>query len=230
MTANRIMDLADDILNKNEQIVKQKSLLQQHKNMQSEKVALLQSFKGIGTYSAIGLLVHIENVQRFATSKKISSFFGIHPVYKQSGDGVWGYHMSKKGDVMVRNILYMVTLSAIRCNSLIKEIYARNIAKGKTKKDAMGVCMHKILRILYGMLKNNVEFDPDIDRKNQKRQFNTSKKLNKDRNRRYQDHDVNAPISGRQTKKRNEQAQNGNIKNINNLKKFVPHLKKFEMN
>jgi len=230
MTADRIKDLVVDILKKIEQIENQKNRLKQNKTVLPEKVALLETFKGIGTYSAIGLLIHIKNVERFATSKKVSSFFGIHPVYKQSGDGVWGYHMSKKGKVIVRKILYMVTMSAIRCNPLIKEIYARNIAKGKTKKDAMGVCMHKILRIVYGMLKNNTEFDADIDRQNQKNQYSSSSTRSNDQNRRYQDHDKDAPISGRQTKKRKEQTQNGNIKNINNLKNFVPNLQKFDRN
>jgi transposase len=230
MTADRIMDLVDDILKKIEQIDNQKASLEQNENILPEKVSLLKTFKGIGTYSAIGLLIHIECVERFATSKKISSFYGVHPVYKQSGDGAWGYHMSKQGDVAVRNILYMVTLSAIRWNPLIKEVYARHIAKGKKKKDAMGACMHKILRIVYGMLKNNTEFDPEIDRQNQKRQYSTSKKLSNNQNRRYQNHDANAPISRRQTKKRKEQAQNDNIININNLKKFVPNLVNFETN
>jgi hypothetical protein len=36
-------------------------------------------------------------------------------------------------------------------------------------KAAMGVCKHKILRIVYGMLKNNTMFDPDIDTVNQKK-------------------------------------------------------------
>ena len=230
MTADRIVDLVDDILKKINQIDNQKSRLKHNKNVLPEKVALLETVKGIGTYSAIGLLIHIECVERFATGKKIASFFGIHPVYKQSGDGVWGYHMSKKGNVIVRNILYMVTLSAIRCNPLIKEIYARNIAKGKKKKDAMGVCMHKMLRIVYGMLKNNSEFDPDIDRQNQNKQYNSSSKPSNNQSRRYQNHDSDAPISRRQTKKRKEQVQNGSIKNINNLKTFVPNLQKFEMN
>ena len=230
MTADRIIDLVDDILKKNEQIENQKNRLKQNRNVLPEKVALLETFKGIGTYSAIGLLIHIKNVERFAASKKISSFFGIHPVYKQSGDGVWGYHMSKKGKVIVRNILYMVTMSAIRCNPLIKEIYARNIAKGKTKKDAMGVCMHKILRIVYGMLKNNTKFDAYIDRQNKKKQYSLSSTRSNDQNRQYQNNDSDAPISGRQTRKRKEQAQSGNIKNINNLKTFVPNIQKFDMN
>ena len=124
----------------------------------------------------------------------------------------------------------MVTLSAIRCNPLIKETYARNIAKGKKKKDAMGVCMHKILRIVYGMLKNNAEFDADIDRQNQKKLYSASKTRSNNQNRRYQNHDSDAPISKRQTKKRKEQSHNGNIKNIDNLKKFVPNLINLDMN
>lgn len=34
---------------------------------------------------------------------------------------------------------------------------------------ALGVCMHKILRIVYGILKNKQAFNPDIDKLNQER-------------------------------------------------------------
>jgi len=49
---------------------------------QIPEVALLKTFIGISDYSAIGLMLQIQSVNRFLTSKKISSFFGIHPAYK----------------------------------------------------------------------------------------------------------------------------------------------------
>jgi len=41
------------------------------------EVELLKTFIGIGDYSAIGLMLEIQSVKRFLTSKKLSSFFGI---------------------------------------------------------------------------------------------------------------------------------------------------------
>jgi len=43
------------------------------------EVELLKSFKGIGTYSAVGLMIEILSVERFSSVKKLASFFGIHP-------------------------------------------------------------------------------------------------------------------------------------------------------
>ena len=73
--------------------------------------------------------------------------------------------------------------------------------------DAIGVCMHKILRIIYGMLKNNSPFDPEIDRKNREKSSAKEKTDAKDSKRRYQEIDVSAPISRRQNKKRKEREQ-----------------------
>ena len=151
-------------------------------------------------------MLEIGSVERFATAKKLASFFGLHPIYKKSGDGKWGFHMSKKGRVVPRQILYMVTLSAIRWNPFVKEIFANQLKKGMKKMAAIGVCMHKILRIIYGMLKNNQPFDPEIDKHNRLKQWQNSTKVSKDPGRRYQSHDSAAPISRRQTKKRKEQA------------------------
>ena len=53
--------------------------------------------------------------------------------------------MSKERRKQPRAILFMVTLAAIQRNPLIKEIYIKNLQKGKSKMDAIGVCMHKIL-------------------------------------------------------------------------------------
>ncbi len=37
------------------------------------------------------------SVERFSSVKKLASFFGAPPVFKQSGDGLSGFKMSKKG-------------------------------------------------------------------------------------------------------------------------------------
>lgn len=176
-------------------------------NCPVHEVDLLKTFKGIGDFSAIGLVLEIGSVERFPTSKKLSSFFGLHPVYKKSGDGSWGFRMSKKGRKVPRQILYMVTLAAIKTNPLIREIYLRRTQQGMEKMAAIGLCMHKILRIIYGMLKHKKAFQPEIDLKNREKISQYEPRIHKDKNRRYQQFDSKAPISRRQSKKRKEREQ-----------------------
>jgi transposase len=53
-----------------------------------------------------------------------------------------------------------------RSNLLIRKIYQDHVQKGMEKMAAIGLCIHKILRIIYGILKHNRAFDPEVDRKN----------------------------------------------------------------
>jgi transposase len=171
------------------------------------EVELLKTFKGIRDCSAIGLMIEIQAVERFSSAKKLASFFGLHPVFKTSGDGTSGIKMSKQGRKEPRRILYMVALTAIRCNPLIRDIYQQHQAQGKCKMAAIGVCMHKILRIVYGMLKHQKSFDPQIDIKNRLRAVDKATEPSADKNRRFQGFDPQAPISRRQNKKRLERKE-----------------------
>ena len=196
----------------------QKTIKEQTKVMSGEctlpEIELLKTFIGIGAYSAIGLMLEIQAVTRFSTAKKLASFFGLHPVFKISGDGVSAVRMSKKGRKEPRSILFMVAMSAIVSNSLIRDLYQKHVAKGMERMAAIGLCMHKILRIIYGMLKNNTPFNPEIDLKNRERNSDKPQKERKDKSRRYQDFDTNAPISRRQRKKREERKLSQNAVSV----------------
>jgi transposase len=172
------------------------------------EVSLLCSFKGIQWFSAVGLLINIVSIARFPTVKHMVSYFGLHPVYKQSGDGSWGYHMSKRGRKQPRAILFMVTLSAMRSNPIIEQLYASCLAENMDKMAAIGVCMHKILRVIYGMLKTNRPFDSRIDERNRKGKAAGHTRTHGESKRRLQPHDETAPISRRQTNTRKKKGEN----------------------
>ena len=176
------------------------------------EIELLKTFPGISDTSAIGLIIEIQTVKRFASAKKLASFFGVHPVYKTSGDGAGGYKMSKQGRSEPRRILYMVALAAIRCNPLIKEIYEKHKRQGKQSRAAIGICMHKILRILYGMLKHNQPFNPHVDLANRLRSVPMQNDNAIDKtSRRFQGYDQFAPVSRRQRIKRLERERSHNV-------------------
>lgn len=202
-----------------------KELLHKHQQIQSNKayllnlfshdasIKLLNSIPGIGLESAVTLLMEIEDIQRFATAKKLACFFGVNPEYKQSGDGVWGHHLSKKGRGTVRAILYMACMTAFRTNPSIKTRYAAARAQGRGHNEAMGIVMHKLLRIVFGVLTHQKAFDQTIDHQNQQKaaqkqeenkdKANTIKKQARKHKRRYQiEATEEVPLSLRATKKR----------------------------
>jgi transposase len=205
ITAQLIRATVKQILHLRELIASQTEIMAKHCSV--VEVDLLKTFSGINDFSAVGLILEIQTITRFSTVKKLASFFGLHPVYKISGDGSGYFRMSKKGRKEPRRILFMVALSAIRSNPLIRSIYLDRIEQGMEKMAAIGLCMHKILRILYGMLKHNRAFDPEVDRKNRERLRRFRPIAHKDKNRRYQDFDPIAPVSRRQNMKRKERKQ-----------------------
>lgn len=205
VTEQLIRATVKQILHLRELIASQTEIMAKHCSV--AEVDLLKTFSGINDSSAVGLILEIQTITRFSTVKKLASFFGLHPVYKISGDGSGSFRMSKKGRKEPRRILFMVALSAIRSNPLIRSIYLDRIEQGMEKMAAIGLCMHKILRILYGMLKHNQAFDPEVDRKNQERMRRFRPTAHKDKNRRYQDFDLKAPVSRRQNMRRRERKQ-----------------------
>ena len=209
-TAQTIKVLAGQILQLRKLIYSQSKQLD--KNCSIKEVELLKSFSGIATYSAVGLLIEILSVERFSSVKKLASFFGIHPVFKESGDGLSGFRMSKRGRKQPRQILFNVARFAVVHNPYIREIYTIHLQKGMPKMAALGAVMYKILRIIYGMLKNNRPFDPEVDRLNRDRHPIVKGKLKPDVSRRYQPVDSKAPVSRRQNKKRKEQEKSQILK------------------
>jgi len=196
------------------EVLHQKMLVESNKAFLTEQykdnasVKLLTAIKGIGLDSAVSLVLEIENVDRFASAKKIAAYFGVEPTYKQSGDGLWGTHMSKRGRSQIRSVLYMVALSAVRYNPMFKQLYARLRAEGMPHKKAAGVVMHKMLRVIYGVLKTGKPFNPEIDQKNQERAAEKQAAANQEpkkktevENRQIQDYLSSAPMSNRNYKK-----------------------------
>jgi len=202
---NMIKSAAGEILRMKKTIKEQVKLMINTYDINMPEIEILKSFPGIDDYSALGLLIEIGAIERYSSVKKLVSFFGIHPIYRQSGDGKWGNHMSKKGRKEPRWILFNVATNAICNDEMIQELYNDHLKKGHCRMSAIGIIMHKILRIIYGMLKHKQRYDPNVDRTNRKKTVKTStskgpKKT--DNSRRYQSYDKSAPVSKKQTKKR----------------------------
>jgi len=120
-TGSLITAMAEQIIRMEETIRIQSQ--QMAKQCAIPEVALLKTIPGISDASAIGLMLEIQSVKRFASAKKLAAHFGLHPAFKTSGDGTSGVRMSKQGRKEPRKILFMVAMVSLTANPHIRKIY-----------------------------------------------------------------------------------------------------------
>ncbi len=115
------------------------------------KARLLRSVKGVGPVLTTTLLAQLPELGTL-NRKEIAALVGVAPLNRDSG--AWhGKRRCWGGRAAVRAVLYMATLSAVRCNSVLRAFYQRLLGAGKLKKVALTACMHKLLVVLNSILK-----------------------------------------------------------------------------
>ena len=125
-----------------------------------EQDELLRSVPGVGPVMAATLLAALPEVGRL-NRKQIAALVGVAPMNRDSGTyrgrrAIWG------GRAHVRATLYMATLTAIRCNPVIRSFFTRLVGAGKPKKVALTACMRKLLTILNAMMATRTAWKPAI--------------------------------------------------------------------
>ena len=131
-----------------------------------DNVALLITFCGIGFITAITLISEIGDPKRFKHPKQLVAFFGIDPSVNESGKFKGDRNkMSKRGTRFGRRALYAVALASIRkckngklVNSVLYGYYHDNL-KGKKKKVALGAVMHKLVKYIFAVLREQKPYE-----------------------------------------------------------------------
>jgi transposase len=94
--------------------------------------------------------------------REIAKLAGIAPPNDESSKRSGTRHI-RDGRAGVRAVLYMATLTATRCNPMIKALYQRLRASGKAQKVALTVAMRKLLIILNAMVKTQTLWNARIN-------------------------------------------------------------------
>lgn len=182
-----------------------KAIEKKFRNLQANK---LTTIHGIGEYSAAVLTVYTVNIDRFPSVKNYIAYFGLDPKIQDSGDLIKRRHISKRGNSLVRKILYTSVLSCLRKeNHPVNRQYRRLVKRGIPHYSAVTACMRKLLSIVYGILKSNKEFD--INYENTKKSIEQSKRSIERKKLRINKNDslnTSAPISRKERKRREKVA------------------------
>lgn len=103
----------------------------------------LEGVTGVGEVTARTLINELPELGR-CSRKQIAALVGVAPFDHDSGQ-MRGYRTIRDGRAPVRAALYMATLTARRCNPVIRERFEHLRAQGKAFKVAMAACMRKLL-------------------------------------------------------------------------------------
>ena len=135
-------------------------LLSLVKQEQQQQLTHLKGIPGLGTKTALFLIVITDGFNKFETSGQLCSFVGITPTIRQSGSSVRGKsRISKVGNQKLRNLLFLCAFSACKHNKACREIYERIVNKGKSKKLALIAVANKLLKQAFAIAKSGLPYD-----------------------------------------------------------------------
>jgi transposase len=123
-----------------------------------QRADLLSSVPGVGPVTSATLIAQLPELGAL-NRKEVAALVGVAPFNRDSGShrgkrAIWG------GRALVRAILYMSALVAVRRNPTLRSFYERLRSAGKTPKVALVACMRKLIVILNAILKHETPWQP----------------------------------------------------------------------
>lgn len=125
-----------------------------------DKGHLLRTVPGVGPVLAATLLSQLPELGRL-NRRQIAALVGLAPFNRDSGTKRGQRHVAG-GRAEVRSVLYMATISALKCNPVIRDFKRHLCDQGKPSKVAITACMRKFLTILNAMARDQRPWSLDL--------------------------------------------------------------------
>ena len=127
-----------------------------------QRIKLLMTIPGINVYSAAVIISEIDDISRFKSKEKFSSYAGLVPRQDQSGDRDIRGHISKRGPSMLRFVLVTASHTAIKRSRRLRAKYL-SIVRRVGRNRAIVAIARILAELIFTMLKNNTEFIDKMD-------------------------------------------------------------------
>lgn len=115
---------------------------------------------GMSYNLAAVILACIGDINRFNKSCQLLAYAGLDPSVSQSGNfQARSTRMSKRGSGMLRYSLIYSAHNVVLHNDTFNNYYNLKRSQGKSHYSALGHTAHKLVRVIFKMLKDNVEFN-----------------------------------------------------------------------
>jgi transposase len=139
-------------------------LIEMSRKLMEDDINILTSIKGIGDKSAVNFLVEMGgDITQYDDSGKIIAMAGLDPAVYQSGQHEGKGRITKRGNRHLRRIIWMMTTRVIHYSDTFKVYYLKRRKEGLPYKMAVLATAHKLIRVIYAMLKQRTTFCPQVN-------------------------------------------------------------------
>ena len=120
------------------------------------------SIPGLGEISAATILSEYGDISNFSSSNKMLAFAGLEPSIIQSGTIENSGKMVKHGSSHLRYSIMNSSLGILRYSPTFYDYYLKKRSEGKCHRVALSHVCKKLIRVIYILEKNNIDFDPSL--------------------------------------------------------------------
>ncbi len=120
------------------------------------------SIPGIGEISAATILAEYGDINKFSSPNKMLAFAGLEPSINQSGTLEHNGKMVKHGSGHLRYVIMNTAMIILKYSPQFYDYYLKKRSEGKCHRVALSHVAKKLIRVIYSLEKNNVDFDPSL--------------------------------------------------------------------
>lgn len=132
------------------------------KSIMLEMNSVILTIPGIGYLNGAMILSEIGDISRFSNPSKLLAYAGLDPAVNQSGNfNAKSTRMSKRGSKLLRYALINAAWNVSLNNRTFKNYFLSKRSQGNNHYTALGHVAHKLIRIIFKILKDNVAFNLD---------------------------------------------------------------------
>lgn len=119
----------------------------------------LTSIPGVSILSAATILAEIGDIKNFSNPAKLIAFAGFDVAIYQSGEKECYGRLVKRGSKVLRTTVWNLVMGSIRLIPTITDYYHKKRAEGKHHRVIQASISRKLIRIIYHLETNKINFD-----------------------------------------------------------------------
>lgn len=117
---------------------------------------------GMGEISAATILSEYGDISNFSSPNKMLAFAGLESSIIQSGTLEYNGKMVKHGSGHLRYTIMNIAMPILRYSPTFYDFYSKKRSEGKCHRVALSHVCKKLIRVIYNLEKNNIDFDPSL--------------------------------------------------------------------
>jgi transposase len=116
---------------------------------------IILSLKGVGPITAAGLIGEVGDFTKFGTISEVMKLAGLDLYEVSSGKHRGKLRISKRGRPLMRKLLYLAALSAVRKGGVMHAWYQQALNRGMKKTKALVAVSRKLLVLIFALVRDH---------------------------------------------------------------------------